>query len=67
LLSDANISEKIGAGTLNGLATRYLYTPAGELVGIQPGGITRDILEAFISKHESRINSSPDAPDKNSE
>ena len=54
LLSDADIAEKIGAGTLEGLPTTYLYNPSGELVGMQVGGITRSILEAFIQKYEKR-------------
>lgn len=58
LLSDASISEKIGAGILEGLPTTYLYTPKGKLVGKQVGGITRDILEAFIEKYENRTKSS---------
>ena len=57
LLSDASISEKIGAGRLEGLPTTYLYTPQGKLAGRQVGGITRNILEAFINKYENRINS----------
>lgn len=56
LLSDASISEKIGAGILEGLPTTYLYTPKGELVAMQVGGITRNMLEAFINKFESRTN-----------
>lgn len=56
LLSDARIAEKIGAGTLKGLPTTYLYTPKGKLVAIQVGGITRSILETFITKYENRIN-----------
>jgi len=67
LLSDAGISEKIGAGILEGLPTTYLYTPQGKLVGMQVGGITRSILEAFINKYENRIDSSSENPDKNSE
>jgi thiol-disulfide isomerase/thioredoxin len=64
LLSDASISEKIGAGMLKGLPTTYLYTPEGELVAMQLGGITRSLLEAFITKHENRISTDLDIPDK---
>ena len=67
LLSDASISEKIGAGRLEGLPTTYLYTPQGKLVGIQVGGITRNILEAFINKYENRINSNTDSNNKKTE
>ena len=67
LLSDASISEKIGAGILEGLPTTYLYTPQGQLVGTQVGGITRNILEAFIRKYENRVNSNPESRNKKSE
>lgn len=59
LLSDAGISEKIGAGRLEGLPTTYLYTPRGELVARQVGGITRRILENFIEKYEKRNHTPP--------
>lgn len=64
LLSDASISIKIGAGRLRGLPTTYLYTPKGELVAMQLGGITRSLLEAFINKYENRNSSDLDIPDK---
>jgi thiol-disulfide isomerase/thioredoxin len=67
LLSDASISEKIGAGRLEGLPTTYLYTPEGKLVGKQVGGITRNILEAFIDKYEKRTRASRDTSNKKSE
>jgi len=67
LLSDASISGKIGAGMLEGLPTTYLYTPRGELVGMQVGGITRSMLEAFIDRYENRINSSTGTSNKKSE
>ena len=54
LLSDASISEKIGVGILEGLPTTYLYTPQGELAGMQVGGITRGLLKAFIDRYEKR-------------
>lgn len=61
LLSDASISEKIGAGILEGLPTTYLYTPGGKLVGMQVGGITRNILENFIDKYERKTNPDTDS------
>lgn len=64
LLSDASISEKIGVGVLEGLPTTYLYTPEGKLAGMQVGGITRDILEAFITKYENRIHTDTDSRNK---
>ena len=60
LLSDASISERIGVGILEGLPTTYLYTPQGDLVGMQVGGITRSILETFIDRYEKKHASSPD-------
>jgi len=67
LLSDAGISEKIGAGRLEGLPTTYLYTPEGKLVGMQVGGITRNILEAFINKYESRTHTNTESKNIKSE
>ena len=62
LLSDAGISVKIGAGRLEGLPTTYLYSPRGELVGAQVGGVTRTMLEAFIKKYEARPGPPSDHP-----
>lgn len=64
LLSDASISEKIGVGMLEGLPTTYLYTPEGELVGMQVGGITGNILENFIDKHTRKTNNGGDSSKK---
>ena len=64
LLSDASISEKIGASRLEGLPTTYLYTPEGELVGMQVGGITGNILENFIARHERETSSGVDSSKK---
>ncbi len=64
LLSDASISEKIGAGRLEGLPTTYLYTPEGELVGMQVGGITGNILESFIDKYARKTNTGSDSSKK---
>ena len=50
LLSDSSITEKIGLGRLEGLPTTYLFNPAGTVVGMQVGGITKKILEDFIEK-----------------
>ncbi len=52
LLSDARITEKIGLGRLQGLPTTYLFTPTGNLAGIQVGGITEKILDDFIAKNK---------------
>ena len=58
LLSDAGITERIGIGRLDGIPTTYLYTPDGELVAMQVGGITGTMLEAFIKKHQFKTQSS---------
>jgi len=52
LLSDSSITERLGLGRLQGLPTTYMYTPEGEVVGVQVGGINREIIENFIKKHE---------------
>jgi len=67
LLSDAGISKKLGAGSLEGLPTTYMYTPQGKLVGMQVGGITRNILEAFINKYENKHNSNTESKNEKSE
>jgi thiol-disulfide isomerase/thioredoxin len=69
LLSDAGIAEQIGVGRLEGVPTTYLYTPDGDLVGMQVGGITGNILETFISKYEKKHGfiSNPELQNKKSE
>lgn len=57
LLSDASISERIGTGRLEGIPTTYLYTPEGELAAMQVGGVTRNMLEAFIQRYENKTGS----------
>ena len=57
LLSDASISERIGTGRLEGIPTTYLYTPKGELAAMQVGGVTRNMLEAFIQRYENKTGS----------
>lgn len=54
LLSDSSITEKIGLGRLQGLPTTYLFDPDGNVVGVQVGGITKEILEDFINKKKLR-------------
>jgi len=54
LLSDASITSRLGLGTLEGLPTTYLFTPDGDLVGVQVGGITQKILENFISNYKTK-------------
>ncbi len=53
LLSDSSITEKIGLGRLAGLPTTYLINPAGTIVGMQVGGVTKKILEDFINKNKA--------------
>ena len=50
LLSDSFITNKLGLGRLEGLPTTYMYTPEGKLVGMQVGGITKNILEKLFCK-----------------
>lgn len=50
LLSDSRITEKTGLGRLEGLPTTYLFNPSGEVVGVQVGMITKNILESFINQ-----------------
>lgn len=52
LLSDASITEKIGLGRLEGLPTTYIFDPDGNVVGMQVGGITKEIIENFIKKNK---------------
>ncbi len=54
LLSDSGITSKLGLGHLEGLPTTYLFNPNGKIVGAQVGGITKEILEEFINKYETR-------------
>lgn len=51
LLSDSRITEKMGLGRLEGLPTSYLFNPAGDVVGMQVGGITEKILTDFIERY----------------
>ena len=50
LLSDSRITEKTGLGRLEGLPTTYLFNPDGDVVGVQVGMITKNILESFINQ-----------------
>ncbi|MBT8119602.1 MAG: TlpA family protein disulfide reductase [Gammaproteobacteria bacterium] len=50
LLSDSRITERAGLGRLQGLPTTYLFNPSGEVVGVQVGMITKNILETFINQ-----------------
>jgi thiol-disulfide isomerase/thioredoxin len=54
LLSDARITSKLGLGQLEGLPTTYMFDPQGSIVGIQVGGITKKILEDFISNYKTK-------------
>lgn len=58
LLSDSNITSKLGLGRLEGLPTTYLFNPKGDIVGMQVGGITQQILEEFIEKNKAATPSS---------
>ena len=52
LLSDSTITEKLGLGHLEGLPTTYIFTPEGEVIGVQVGAVTKKILEDFLLKHK---------------
>ena len=54
LLSDGHITQKLGLGRLEGLPTTYMYTPEGKLVGMQVGGITKEILEKYMKKYTEK-------------
>ena len=54
LLSDGNITERLGLGELEGLPTTYLYTPEGKLAAMQVGAISRTILESYIARYKDR-------------
>lgn len=54
LLSDSEVTEKLGLGRLEGLPTTYIFNPEGEVVGAQVGGITKKILEDFIEKQKRK-------------
>ena len=56
LLSDGSITRRLGLGRLDGLPSSYVFDPEGKIVGMQVGGVTRDILETFINnqKKETR-------------
>lgn len=51
LLSDASVTEQLGLGTLQGLPTTFVFTPSGEIAGMQVGGISATVLEDFINRH----------------
>lgn len=53
LLSDSSITQKIGLGWLEGLPTTYIFNPEGEVVAMQVGSITGEILENFIKKNKT--------------
>ncbi len=54
LLSDGGITLQMGLGLLQGLPTTFVYTPDGEIAGMQVGGVTENILDEFIHKQISK-------------
>ncbi len=50
LLSDSDITIKLGLDQLEGLPTTYIFNPEGKVVGAQVGGINQATLENFIEK-----------------
>jgi len=58
LLSDSSVTEQIGVGRLEGLPSTYLFNPEGNVVGMQVGGITKQIIENFINRLKQHPNGS---------
>jgi len=54
LLSDGSITRRMGLGRLDGLPSTYVFDPEGKVVGVQVGGITREILETFINNQKPK-------------
>ncbi len=54
LLSDGSITLQMGLGPLQGLPTTFVYTPDGEVAGMQVGGVTENMLDEFIQKQISK-------------
>jgi thiol-disulfide isomerase/thioredoxin len=54
LLTDSEVTDKIGAGTLQGTPTTLLYNRSGKLVARQVGPVTQKMLEDFIRNYDAR-------------
>ena len=52
LLGNAEIVGKLGAGRIQAMPTTLAYTPEGELVAVQVGMITQEIIENFIRDYK---------------
>jgi thiol-disulfide isomerase/thioredoxin len=52
LLGNAEIVGKLGGGRIQAMPTTLAYTPEGELVAVQVGMITQEIIENFISDYK---------------
>lgn len=53
LLGYPDMMEAFEAGPLAGMPTTLAYTPEGELVAVQTGRITREIIENFMRDYQS--------------
>ena len=54
LLGNAELFVKFGAGPLQGMPTSLAYTPDGELLAVQVGMITQELIEKFIRDNPSK-------------
>ena len=54
LLSDSSITLQMGLGALQGLPTTFVYTPDGNVAGMQVGAVTENMLDEFIHKQISK-------------
>jgi thiol-disulfide isomerase/thioredoxin len=54
LIGDADMIEAFGAGPLVGMPTSFAYTPKGELVAVQTGMITAQMIEEFIRDYSQK-------------
>jgi len=51
LLGNAEVAGRFGAGPLLATPTTFAFSPAGELVGVQMGVISREVIENFIRNY----------------
>lgn len=51
---DMKYIEKFGGGDFVGTPTFYIYTPEGEIVASQAGGVPMNIIEDFIKNYKKK-------------
>ena len=64
LLSDGSITGQMGLGELQGVPTTYVFTPQGEIAGMQVGAITQAVLDRFIEEKTRTQNNADDRQSK---